>query len=142
MIGNRLFEAMSAWWRGLKILKSCGYFGQPHEKWIKDCIQPVRTRRVKIMAWGCFYGSTCGTFSPIIMKSFNARLYVKLLEYLLVPVIDRISRTLGIPHFMHDNSKVHEAQLAKDWLENSGYRLDKHPHYSPDLNPIEHVWGC
>jgi transposase len=61
-------------------------------------------------------------------------------EYLLVLVIDHISRTLGIPHLMHDNFKVHEVQVTKDWLENSGHELEKHPHYPPDLDPIEHIW--
>lgn len=115
-------------------------FRSPHEKWVKDCIQPVSAKRVKLMVWKCFYGNTHGTFSPIIVKSFNSKLYMLLLQY-LVPVMTRISKTLGTtPLFMQDNSKVHTAERTKEWLADMEYQLEVHPRYSPDLNPIEHVW--
>jgi hypothetical protein len=69
-------------------------------KTIFDC-----TRRVKVMVCVCLYGNIRGIFGPIIMKSFNVSLHV---EYFLAPVIDRISKTLGISHFIHDSSKLHE----------------------------------
>ena len=41
-----------------------------------------------------------------------------------------------------DNAKYHHALLHKDWRSRHAKRfaLDFLPPYSPDLNPIEHVW--
>jgi len=39
-------------------------------------------------------------------------------------------------NFVHNNSRVLEG-----WLENEGIELVKFPTYSPDLNPIENLWG-
>ena len=39
-----------------------------------------------------------------------------------------------------DNSSFHKARNIKKILNNQGYELLMLPTYSPDLNPIEHLW--
>jgi transposase len=116
-------------------------FRTPPEKWFKDCIAPKRKGKgISLMVWGCFWGRNRGTFCPLVVKSVNQHVYIRLLKYLLLPVIQRIHDTIGDPIFQQDNAPVHKAKAVMEFLEKYNIQVDDHPPYSPDLNPIEHVW--
>ena len=91
------------------------------------------------MVWGCFLGKTRGAFCPFVVKSVNARVYLKVLEYLVLPVAQRINDTIGNAVFRQDNAPVHTASIFTEWHEQHNIQVDEHPPYSPDLNLIEHV---
>jgi len=42
--------------------------------------------------------------------------------------------------FQQDKAPVHKAYNVMDWLERHSIEVVDHPPYSPDLNPIEHLW--
>jgi transposase len=42
--------------------------------------------------------------------------------------------------FMQDNAPIHTAQSTGEFLMNHGIWTIDFPPYSPDLNPIEHLW--
>jgi len=94
------------------------------------------------MVWGCFYGSTLGYLWPLLEGRNNAIQYVEILEHVLPDVRMELSE-MGIddPVFMQDNSSIHTSKLARAWFKDNDWVVAKHPAYSPDLNPIEHVWA-
>ena len=66
--------------------------------------------------------------------------HLKLLEYLILPAVQRVNDTTGDAVFQQDNAPVHTASVVTEWSEQQYIQVDEHPPYSPDLNPIEHVW--
>ena len=43
--------------------------------------------------------------------------------------------------FQQDNAAIHKASITKKYLLEQKIRLLVHPACSPDVNPIEHLWG-
>ena len=70
----------------------------------------------------------------------NARVYLKLLEYLVLPVVQH-ANTINDTVFQQDNPPVRTVSAVTEWFEQQNIQVDKHPPYLPDPNPIEHVWA-
>jgi transposase len=42
---------------------------------------------------------------------------------------------------MHNNTSTHTAYIVRDLLRDIGVEVMQWPPHSPDLNPIESLWG-
>lgn len=93
----------------------------------------------RVSLWGCFCARGVGQ-AEIFVGEFNAARYVDILQHnLLQTALHFYPREHW--WFQQDNAPQHTSNLAHRWFHNHGVDLLDFPPYSPDLNPIENLWG-
>jgi len=120
-------------------------FGIPSQKYYRAFVQVYKKGGdIKVMVWACFWkeGNMIKRSNLYIMDrdfeskkhGYSARSYIQVLD-------DNIP-SIWQPglFFMQDNAPIHMANSVRKWFEDIGIPLEDHPPYSPDLNPIEHLW--
>ncbi|CAG8693877.1 15051_t:CDS:1 [Dentiscutata erythropus] len=75
-----------------------------------------------------------------IEGNINKELYHEILKDELIGMMQAWHLTNNDFVFQHDNDLKHMSDIVTDWLDEKGIDVLTWPLYSPNLNPIEHLW--
>ncbi len=91
------------------------------------------------MIWGAM--SSAGISSLCFLKTnVTAPVYQEILEHFMLPSADQLFKDADFI-FQQDLAPAHAAKSTKSWLNDPGVGVLDWPANSPDLNPIENIWG-
>ena len=87
------------------------------------------------MIWGAFRADTKSELK-FVDESQDSVKYVSTLRTHLQPFIDTDSHI-----FQQDNAAIHKSRYTMNWIREQEINAMEWPALSPDLNPIENLWG-
>jgi transposase len=121
-------------------------FRYPHEKYTHEMVEEYDTGcQPSQMVWASIWLDERGRArrSPLVIMErdptspghgYTAWSYCRALEKGLLRNYRAGDR------FQQDNARIHTARTTVDFMQQHGIWVVPFPPYSPDLNPIEHMW--
>ncbi len=92
-----------------------------------------------VMIWVAM--SSAGVGPLCFLKStVNAAIYQEILEHFMLPSADKLYGDADFI-FQQDLAPAHTAKGTKSWFNDHGVTVLDWPANSPDLNPMENLWG-
>ncbi len=92
-----------------------------------------------VMIWGAMSSAAVGPLC-FLKTNVTAPVYQEILEHFMLPSADQLFKDADFI-FQQDSAPAHTAKSTKSWLNYHGVGVLDWPANSPDLNPIENIWG-
>jgi transposase len=95
----------------------------------------------KLMIWSFISWEGVGPL-VFIEGGIDSQLYIDILKRHVLPhVLERLDENGHIQWYVDDGASCHDSQEVIDFCDSKGIQRPYWPPTSPDMNPIEHVWG-
>ncbi len=92
-----------------------------------------------VMIWAAMSSASVGPLC-FLKSTVNAAIYQEILEHFMLPSADKLYGDADFI-FQQDLAPAHTAKGTKSWFNDHGVTVLDWPANSPDLNPLENLWG-
>ncbi len=116
-----------------------GVWRKGGEAHTSSCLKSSVNFPEPVMIWGAMSSAGVGPLC-FLKTNVTAPVYQEILEHFMLLSADQLFKDADFI-FQQDSAPAHTAKITKSWLNDHGFGVLDWPANSPNLNPIENLWG-